>query len=537
MGPSCRSLVFGSNLPTYRPNLRTGTRESLAVNQLVVMKRSLLSGTAWNLLGLVVPLFVAVLAIPWLMTLLGLERFGFLALVWAVVGYASVLDLGIGKTLIRLVSRQLADGDRVGAMNLATTAVQLLVSIGLALGLLLLPVAELAFSHAEATLSLPRDEARGALWLVAALMPQVLLNTAQVSVVSAWQDFKVLNLLRAVLSTFTYLAPLGLALLGVSDLRWIVGSLFLVRLASVIAFGVVCWRRYRWFPRPGRWSRPMLASLLSVGRWMFIANLAGPLMTYLDRFIVGLQLPLRDVAIYAAPSEIPNRLLMVPYALLATLFPRVAALDRDRAALQQVLGQSVRWLCGLVTPIVLIGVAFAVPGMSAWLGAVNGPQAAMVLQVLLAGLWLTSISMGPITVVQAAGDLRHLALFYLAQLPMLLGLLWVMTDHLGIFGAALAVATRQLIDTAGMLWLAVRQVGRPPGRWAHFALGLLGSAGLLTLAAGARTWLEGFGVAGIGLAAWAAIAWWLWIDVDERKLIRGWTKSLSRQSGSPPAAG
>jgi hypothetical protein len=189
-----------------------------------------------------------------------------------------------------------------------------------------------------------------------------------------------------------------------------------------------------------------------------------------------------------------------------------------------------------VTPIVLIGVAFAVPGMSAWLGAVNGPQAAMVLQVLLAGLWLTAISMGPITVVQAAGDLRHLALLYLAQLPMLLGLLWVMTDHLGILGAALAVATRQLIDTAGMLWLAVRQVGRPPGRWAHFALGLLGSAGLLTLAAGARTWLEGFGVAAIGLAAWAAIAWWLWIDVDERELIRGWTNRLSRESGSPPAA-
>jgi hypothetical protein len=120
---------------------------------------------------------------------------------------------------------------------------------------------------------------------------------------------------------------------------------------------------------------------------------------------------------------------------------------------------------------------------------------------------------------------------------MLLGLLWVMTDHLGILGAALAVAMRQLIDTAGMLWLAVRQVGRPPGHWARFALGLIGSAGVLTLAAGARTWLEGFGVAGIGLAAWAAIAWWLWIDGDERKRIRGWTKSLNRESVSPPAAG
>jgi O-antigen/teichoic acid export membrane protein len=198
------------------------------------------------LLGLVVPLFVAVLAIPWLMSLLGLERFGFLALVWAVVGYASVLDLGIGKTLIRLVSRQLAVGDRVGAMNLATTAVQLLVCVGLALGLVLLPVAELAFLQAGRALSLPHDEARGALWFVAMLMPQVLLNTAQVSVMSAWQDFKVLNLLRAVLSTFTYLAPLGLARCFWCD--WSVSS------RSVCCVGVVTAGSRARAGGPGRWS-------------------------------------------------------------------------------------------------------------------------------------------------------------------------------------------------------------------------------------------------------------------------------------------
>jgi O-antigen/teichoic acid export membrane protein len=243
-------------------------------------------------------------------------------------------------------------------------------------------------------------------------------------------------------------------------------------------------------------------------------------MAYLDRFIVGLQLPLREVAIYAAPGEIPNRLLMVPYALLGTLFPQVAALPRGSVELRVALGQSVRWLAALMTPLVLVGVAFAVPAMELWLGAENGARAGVILQVLLAGLWLSSLAMGPITVVQAAAELRPLALFYLAQLPVLVLLLWVLTERFGILGAAAAMALRQLIDTVGMLWLAVRQVGRPPGRWARFSLGVVASALLLLGVAMAHTWAQAAMAAAIGLLLGAALAWSLWLEATEREQLR-----------------
>lgn len=503
----------------------------------VALRPSLLSGTAWNLLGLVVPLFVAVIAIPWLMALLELERFGFLALVWAVVGYASVLDLGIGKTLIRLFSRRLGEGDQEGALALATSAAQLLTLIGLTLALALVLVSGPVLSHAGVSSELPYDEAVGALTWVAVLLPLVLLNSAQVSVLSALQDFRRLNLLRAVLSTLTYLAPLLLALNGATDLRAVVGSLLAVRVAGLLAYGWVCWRSYGWLPRPGGWSRERLASLMAVGRWMFIVNLTAPLMTYLDRFVLGLQLPLREVAVYAAPGEIPNRLLMVPYALLAALFPRVASDGADAVELRRVLGQSVRWLCALMTPLVLVGVAFAVPAMTVWLGPDNGPLAGAVLQVMLAGLWLSSLSMGPVTVVQAAGDLRYIALFYLLQVPLLLAMLWAFIEPLGIFGAALAMALRQGIDTVGMLWLAMRQLGRPPGRWRRFALGLLLSAAVLVLVATARNWAEAIMAAVAGLATCAVIVTWLWIEADERQRLWHWAQALWRRAGAPPAAG
>ncbi|MEJ2502280.1 MAG: hypothetical protein P8177_03025, partial [Gemmatimonadota bacterium] len=50
-----------------------------------------------NLLGLGLPLAVAVVAIPPLTAGLGSERFGILGLVWVVVAYLALLDLGLGR--------------------------------------------------------------------------------------------------------------------------------------------------------------------------------------------------------------------------------------------------------------------------------------------------------------------------------------------------------------------------------------------------------------------------------------------------------
>ena len=56
----------------------------------------LVQGAAWNLAGLVLPLAAALVAVPGLVRALGPERFGVLTLAWALVGYFTLFDLGIG---------------------------------------------------------------------------------------------------------------------------------------------------------------------------------------------------------------------------------------------------------------------------------------------------------------------------------------------------------------------------------------------------------------------------------------------------------
>ena len=58
-----------------------------------------------------VPLLVGLAVLPLLIRTLGLDRYGFLTLVWVLVGYASIFDFGIGRVLIRVVALRLARGD------------------------------------------------------------------------------------------------------------------------------------------------------------------------------------------------------------------------------------------------------------------------------------------------------------------------------------------------------------------------------------------------------------------------------------------
>ena len=76
----------------------------------------LISGTrlarnsALNLLGLCSPLLVAIVAIPILIRGLGTDRFGVLTLVWVVIGYSSLFDLGLSRALTKIVAEKLGAG-------------------------------------------------------------------------------------------------------------------------------------------------------------------------------------------------------------------------------------------------------------------------------------------------------------------------------------------------------------------------------------------------------------------------------------------
>jgi len=79
-----------------------------------IMESEPISGTLltrnWvlNLLGWVVPLSVALVAIPYVVRGLGAERFGVLSIASALLGYFGIFDLGLGRATTKFVAESLA---------------------------------------------------------------------------------------------------------------------------------------------------------------------------------------------------------------------------------------------------------------------------------------------------------------------------------------------------------------------------------------------------------------------------------------------
>ena len=64
------------------------------------------TSSIWNLAGSVLPMAVGVLVIPYYLSSLGVEKFGVLTLIWVLIGYFSIFDLGIGRALTLIVSKR-----------------------------------------------------------------------------------------------------------------------------------------------------------------------------------------------------------------------------------------------------------------------------------------------------------------------------------------------------------------------------------------------------------------------------------------------
>src|SRR5712664_2911661 len=94
--------------------------------------RLLARNTVWNLVGSGAPMIVAVFCIPILIRGLGHERFGVLPLAWALIGYASLFDLGLGRALTQLVAKKLGAGEEKEIPSLAWTSLLLMLFLGLA---------------------------------------------------------------------------------------------------------------------------------------------------------------------------------------------------------------------------------------------------------------------------------------------------------------------------------------------------------------------------------------------------------------------
>jgi O-antigen/teichoic acid export membrane protein len=490
--------------------------------------RMIARNTLLNLLGLGLPMLVALFAIPVLVQGLGTERFGVLAIAWMAIGYFSLFDLGLGRAVTHLVAERLGRKAESEIPGLVWAALLFVFVLGAAGGLLL---AALAGWVTDSLLRIPlelRAETRTAFYLLALALPWVTSTAALRGVLEAGQRFGTVNALRVPLGVLTFAGPL-VVLPFSSSLVPVVAVLAVGRFIAWLAHLHFCLRTLPWLRGGIVIARGAVRPLLRFGSWMTVSNLISPLMVYVDRLLIGALISMAAVAYYVTPYEVVTRLWLVPAALVSVLFPAFASgFARDRAEVAALFDRGVRAVFVALFPLILVVVAFAHEGLEFWLGtefAINGTA---VLQWLAAGILINSVGQIPFTVIQGAGRADITGKLHLAELPIYLVLLWWLLHTHGIGGAAMAWTARVTLDTVALLIVA-RRFLRGHDAGATSATLLLVPA-LVVLAAASR--IPGASIrAGFVLLVLGAFAWLAWTRIlspSERILIRTGLRDLIR---------
>jgi O-antigen/teichoic acid export membrane protein len=522
--------------------MREGTSLTATVGQLEANRcdpqyltsgSRLATNTLWNLIGNVAPMLVAIFCIPVLVKALGTNRFGILTLVWALIGYSTVFDFGLGRALTQLVATRLGTDEQEDVPDLVWTSQLMMLFLGF-VGTAVLGL--LSGWLARHVLHVPvglEGETTRSLYLLAFSIPIVISTAGLRGLLEAHQQFGVTNALRLPTGVFTFVAPL-LVLPFSNSLVPVVAILLGGRLLTWVAHLLYCAKIVPDLRHRISWRHDAIRPLLQFGGWMTVSNVVGPLMVTLDRFVIAALVSVAAVAYYATPLDVITKLWLVPAALLGVMFPAFTmTFVRDRARTRTLYERSVKLLLFCLFPVTVSVIVLGNSGLRLWLGPDFAEHSTRVLQWLAAGVFINCLAQVPFALVQSVGRPDLTAKLLLIELPGYLPTLWYLSTRYGIDGAAIAWTARAFIEALVLFVIAKRFL--PNGSHPAARVTALMTASLVVFICAAQ--LRGLIFKGVFLPLTVTVFvlanWFVVFSPQERLLVREWLSSLLSRPMQP----
>lgn len=414
----------------------------------------------WNTVGSTLPVLVGVAAVPLIIRGLGVSRFGVLSVIWMVIGYFSIFDFGLGRTLTKMVADRIG-GDRAEEVPALVSTTLILVTIsGAVMGLVLALLTPWIADHAlRESLGMAREVAAATFWLAISL-PFVLVSASLIGLLEAYQEFALINAVRVPTGALTYLAPL--AVLHFSNhLGPVTAALSVVRIVSVSILGWLCFRTVPSLrDEPFGFHKNVVRPMVTYGGWLTVSNVVGPVMVYFDRFLIAIVLGSAAVAYYTVPYDVLTRLWIFPTAIQGVLFPAFAVLHVQRSPrLTAVFGRSTWTTLLLLTPVLFATMLLGHDGLQIWVGSAFAYRSTVVAKILIIGVLINSLARAPGGFVQGIGYAKWTAVLHICELPVYFVFLWWALRAGGIEGAAIAWTARITADAVVVYLMAVRLEG------------------------------------------------------------------------------
>lgn len=411
-------------------------------------------------------LIAAVVSMPFLVRAFGLQDYGLYLLVLSMSGYATLLDLGVGASLVKMVAEKSVVGDRGGIGALASSALAFYAAVGV--------VSAAAFILMGLSAgSLFRVDAEGARLLrnllYAAAAGQLLRWPAAtaVYVLGGYQRYTATARVELgvtlgfvasiVLVLTTHRGPLALMIAGESMV--VLGAMAKVVLAREQLRGVRV--------SPFRAEGQVLRSIFMFSWAIFAIDISSVILyQQTDRLVLGIFVGTAAVTLYEAAGKFQALASQLTIFATSTVLPMASHLDAQgrKDSLQTLFLRGSKYTAALIAPIVVTVAVLAKPLILAWLGPLFVEQA-LAAQILVLPQIL--VALGPVgdRILTGQGKLPKRLPYVMSMAVGNLGLSLLLVGRLGILGVVLGTSIPYLVDFPFHIRLLLRQTGVGFDRW------------------------------------------------------------------------
>ena len=410
--------------------------------------------------------YVAAIAVvyfltPYIITEIGVDRYGLWALVLAITGMLGLLDFGLATAAVKSVAEKTGVGDTDGRNRILSS----LLTLYLLLGAVALFIAgAFAINVDQVPLHGISDVPDQAMILAVLIGTTVALGLQLSLFRAALAGSGCMHLGNAVETGMTILSAIlsvcflsaGAGVIGLAAALVISTSLGLLGMI-VVAFRRLDGLKLRLHFESWCETR----ALLAFSSWAFVANTAVLLILRMDPLIIKAYLPLSAIAVYAIAAKIAEYALLLNKQFSNALMPLVSQAHGRGSVdtIRNVLSNGTRYLLALALPMLVLATFHAEAFLSIWLGP-DFIGAVKPVQILLAAVACMVVQLNASNVLGMTGRHRFVSLSMCGSALINLILTIVLLPRYGLHGAAIAtLIASAVVDVGIILPAACRHVG------------------------------------------------------------------------------
>lgn len=421
--------------------------------------RLVVRNVGWNLVAQLWLLALAIVAAPYVIEGLGVEAYGLYTLVFALIGWFAVLDLGLGVATVKYISEERGRGDDEAVQRVVGTSVTLYVAAG-ALGAAALAVsAPVVARHVLRLDGATADLGTDALQLAALGFLVAMPMAAFTALPVALQRLDLVNRRSILFGSASVVGTVGVLAAGFGLLAAI-GLAVVVNGVAAVAFWRLSGSLLPEISLRPSFHRPTARRLIGFGTLKFLAQASTQAVYHLDKLIVGALLGLAAAAFYAIPVLVAQRLVALVANVATAFLPAASDLHGrgDAARFEQLYLRSSKLVALLVFPSAALLALYAEPILHLWLGEEFARNSAWPLRLLAVGYAVNALTTMPALAADSIGRPRVPAAFSVASAALNVVLSLALIPPFGLVGASAAILLTSVVLLPPFLLYVHRRV-------------------------------------------------------------------------------